>query len=103
MADAWETLIANSTLGSGDAWEHLNNQSGGGGGVGGVEVNGIAFGGGAGNDPDAIHDNVAAEISAITEKTDPVAADLVLIEDSADTHNKKRGQLGNVYVDSGYF
>ena len=28
--DAWETLISNSTLSSGDAWEHLNNQSGGG-------------------------------------------------------------------------
>lgn len=26
--DAWETLIAGSTLTSGDAWEHLNAQSG---------------------------------------------------------------------------
>ena len=33
MADAWETLINNSTLGAGhDAWEHLNAQEGGGGG-----------------------------------------------------------------------
>ncbi len=33
MADAWEILFDNSTLGSGhDAWEHLNAQEGGGGG-----------------------------------------------------------------------
>jgi hypothetical protein len=30
--DAWEILYDNSTLASGDAWEHLNNQEGGGGG-----------------------------------------------------------------------
>lgn len=30
MADAWETLIANSSLDTGDAWEHLNAQEGGG-------------------------------------------------------------------------
>lgn len=28
--DAWETLLVNSTLSSGDAWEHLNAQEGGG-------------------------------------------------------------------------
>ena len=38
----------------------------------------------------------AAEISAITEKTTPVSADLLLIEDSADTNNKKRLQIGNL-------
>lgn len=27
--DAWETLISNSTLQSGDVWEHLNSQTGG--------------------------------------------------------------------------
>jgi len=27
--DAWDTLVAGSTLASGDAWEHLNAQSGG--------------------------------------------------------------------------
>lgn len=33
MADAWEILFDNSTLGTGhDAWEHLNAQEGGGGG-----------------------------------------------------------------------
>jgi len=30
--DAWEILSGNSTLGSGDAWEHLNAQDGDGGG-----------------------------------------------------------------------
>ena len=33
MADAWETLVANSSLPSGDAWEHLNNQNGTGSGT----------------------------------------------------------------------
>ncbi|MFL0802439.1 MAG: hypothetical protein K6L81_01890 [Agarilytica sp.] len=29
MPDAWETLVANSTLSSGDAWAHLNAQQDG--------------------------------------------------------------------------
>lgn len=49
-----------------------------------------------GNDADAIHDNVAAEISAVTEKTIPVGADLLLIEDSAASNAKKRVQVGNL-------
>ena len=49
-----------------------------------------------GTDADAIHDNVAGEISAITEKTSPVSADLLIIEDSADSNNKKRVQVGNL-------
>lgn len=47
-------------------------------------------------DANAIHDNVAAEISAVTEKASPVSADLLLIEDSADSNNKKRVQVGNL-------
>lgn len=31
MADAWEQLVANSTIQSGDAWEHLLAQGGGSG------------------------------------------------------------------------
>ena len=31
--DAWETLIAGSTIASGDAWEHLHAQGGGGAGT----------------------------------------------------------------------
>lgn len=47
-------------------------------------------------DADAIHDNVSGEISLITEKTAPVGADLILIEDSAATNAKKRIQIGNL-------
>lgn len=49
-----------------------------------------------GSDSDAIHDNVASEISAVTEKTTLVAADLLLIEDSADSNAKKRVQITNL-------
>lgn len=59
-----------------------------------VQVDGT--GGGSGTDEDAIHDNVAGEIAAVTEKTTPVDADLLLIEDSEDSNNKKRVQLGNL-------
>lgn len=54
-----------------------------------------------GADADAIHDNVAAEISAITEKTTPVSADLIVIEDSAASNAKKRVQIGNLPVAQG--
>ena len=47
-------------------------------------------------DADAIHDNVSGEIAAVTEKVLPVAADFVLIEDSAAANIKKRVQLGNM-------
>jgi len=47
-------------------------------------------------DADAIHDNVASEISAITEKAAPVAADLLVGENSADGNNKIRIQIGNL-------
>lgn len=43
---------------------------------------------GAGADTTAIHDNIAAEIQAITNIV-PVLADLLLIEDASDTFNKK--------------
>ncbi len=48
------------------------------------------------SEADAIHDNVSAEISGVTEKTSPVDADLILIEDSAASDAKKRVQLGNL-------
>ncbi|MDX1555208.1 MAG: hypothetical protein R3212_04210, partial [Xanthomonadales bacterium] len=53
-------------------------------------------GGGPGSDTDAIHDNVAGEIVAITEKGSPVVADLVIIEDSEAGNVKKKVQLGNL-------
>jgi len=51
-------------------------------------------------DADAIHDNVASEISVITEKVSPIAADLLIIEDSADSNAKKRVQIGNLSSDT---
>ena len=39
--DAWETLIANSTIPDGDAWEHLNNQGGSGPGGSLVLLDGL--------------------------------------------------------------
>ncbi len=47
-------------------------------------------------DGDAIHDNVAAEISVVTEKVTPVADDLLLIEDSAAANAKKRVKIGSL-------
>lgn len=41
-------------------------------------------------DTDAIHDNVAGEINAITAKSSIVQGDLLLIEDFADSYNKKK-------------
>jgi len=52
--------------------------------------------GGAGTDTTAIHDNETGEIHAITEKTTPVSADEIIIEDSASSYNKKRVQIGNL-------
>jgi len=49
-----------------------------------------------GGDVHAIHDNVAGEIAAVTEKVTPVSADLLLIEDSAAGDVKKRVQVGNL-------
>lgn len=53
-------------------------------------------GGGTGTDSDAIHGNVAGEINALTEKTTPISGDLLIIEDSADSNNKKKVQAGNI-------
>ena len=52
-------------------------------------------------DPDAIHDSTASEISSITEKSSPVNADVVIIEDSEDSYNKKKAQVGNLPAGGG--
>jgi microcystin-dependent protein len=57
--------------------------------LGGLSLSGVT-------DADAVHDNVAGEIAAVTEKATPLGADLLLIEDSADSNNKKRLQVGNI-------
>jgi hypothetical protein len=54
-----------------------------------------------GVDTDAIHDNVAAEISAITAKATPINADYLLIEDSEAGDAKKRITLGDLPAPSG--
>ena len=51
---------------------------------------------GSSTDGNAVHVNVAAEISLITEKASPISGDLIIIEDSADSNNKKRVQVGNL-------
>lgn len=51
---------------------------------------------GSGTDSNAIHDNVAGEINAISEKVSPVGADVILIEDSADSYSKKKVQITNL-------
>jgi hypothetical protein len=56
--------------------------------------------GGAGTDTDAIHDNVAGEINAIANKAAPVAADLLVIEDSAAANAKKNIQIGAIDHDA---
>jgi len=48
------------------------------------------------SDGDAIHNNIAGEIDAITNKATPVNADRLLIEDSADSFNKKEIQIGDL-------
>jgi len=47
-------------------------------------------------DPDAIHVNVAAEIDGITAKATPTVSDILVIEDAADSNNKKKVLLGNL-------
>ena len=51
---------------------------------------------GSGTDENAIHDNVASEINSIAEKVTPLSTDLVIIEDSGDSYNKKKIQVGNL-------
>lgn len=52
--------------------------------------------GAGGFDANAIHTNIAAEISTIPSKVLPAAADLLVIEDSAAGNAKKRIQLDSI-------
>ena len=54
-----------------------------------------------GADGSAIHADTAAEISAISLKSIPVSADLILIEDSADSDNKKKITVGSLPTGGG--
>lgn len=42
------------------------------------------------DDPDAFHDNVSGEINALTQKSTPAAADVLVIEDSAASYAKRK-------------
>lgn len=55
-----------------------------------------SVGGVGGVDAAAIHDNVAAEISAISAKAAPIAADFLVIEDSAASNAKKSITVGSL-------
>lgn len=52
----------------------------------------------AGADSTAIHDNVDGEIAAVTLKAAPVAADEILIEDSAASFAKKSATIGSIPI-----
>jgi hypothetical protein len=47
-------------------------------------------------DSNALHKATSAEISALTEKTTPVSADVLVIEDSAASYAKKKVQIANL-------
>lgn len=48
------------------------------------------------NDPNAIHDNVASEINSISAKGSIVDNDEFIIEDSADSYNKKKSLFSTI-------
>jgi len=56
-----------------------------------------------GTDANAIHDNIANEITAITENTSPTWDDEIVTEDSANSFNKKSVKFNNFILDGGTF
>jgi len=48
------------------------------------------------SEANAIHKNAPGEISTIAEKASPVGGDMLIIEDSADSNNKKRVLISNL-------
>ncbi len=63
------------------------------------KLSGIATG--ATSNPNAIESDQAGEINAITTKPTPVSGDVLLIEDSADTFNKKKITVGSLPTGGG--
>jgi len=51
---------------------------------------------GGGTDADAVHVNVGGEINGITAKATPTSSDILLIEDAADSNNKKKITIANL-------
>lgn len=66
-----------------------------------LTTNGTNSSWGVPTDANAIHDNVAGEINAVSEKATPVNGDFILIEDSADSNSKKKIQIGNLPSSAG--
>ena len=56
---------------------------------------------GGGTDANAVHVNAAGEINGITAKASPTASDLLIIEDVADSNNKKKIAIGNLPIGGG--
>lgn len=55
-----------------------------------------ATGSGGGTDANAVHVNVASEISGVASKGTPTTNDFLLIEDVADSNNKKKITIGDI-------
>lgn len=56
----------------------------------------VSSGGGGGADANAVHVNAANEINGITAKGTPTTSDILLIEDVADSNNKKKITIGDI-------
>ena len=56
----------------------------------------VSSGGGGGSDANAVHVNVGGEINGITAKGTPTSSDILLIEDAADSNNKKKITIGDI-------
>jgi len=54
------------------------------------------FSSGGGADANAVHVNVASEISGVASKGTPTTSDFLLIEDVADGNNKKKITIGDI-------
>lgn len=85
-ADIFRTLAANRDIAAlGEALYAVN---------GIVECDGSgalsASSGAAGFDTSALHTDTGSEISALTAKTTPVGADMLVVEDSEDSNAKKK-------------
>jgi len=60
----------------------------------------IDVSGGGGTDANAVHVNVGGEINGITAKGTPTTSDILLIEDAADSNNKKKITIADLPVTS---
>lgn len=85
-----ETLRSNNILPEKDGLVNLGSRFTRLGNIHAMKIFGDA------NDPNAIHDNVSGEINGISEKVTLENNDLILIEDSSDSSNKKKVRVSNL-------